>query len=253
MTALSVVIITYNEAANIGRCLESVKQVADEIVVVDSFSTDDTRAICESYAVRFVSRAFAGHVEQKNFAVAQASYTHILSIDADECLSPELRDSILAIKTAWQKDGYLINRLTSFCGSWVRHSGWYPDRKLRLFDRTRGRFAGINPHDRFEMFSGATTGRIDGDLLHFTAESVQAYKSKLQRYAGIAAADMFRNGKSISILMLYVKTASSFLKHYFLQLGFLDGAIGWKICVMSAGYTYHKYRLLLQHRKPHGS
>ncbi len=248
MTPLSVVIITFNEEGNIGRCLESVKEIADEIVVVDSFSTDRTKAICISHQVRFVEHAFEGHVEQKNYALTQAGHKHVLSIDADECLSPELKAAVIAVKHHWQKDGYRMNRLTSFCGQWIRHSGWYPDRKLRLFDKTKGRFAGINPHDRFEMHAGATTGFLQGDLLHFTADTEEAYRIKLQRYAEIAAADLLRNNKSAGWLKVYVKTGANFLKNYLLQQGFLDGAVGWKICLMSAGYTYNKYRMLRQLR-----
>lgn len=249
MTPLSVVIITYNEEVNIGRCLESVKDIADEIVVVDSFSTDRTKAICESHQVRVIDHAFEGHVEQKNYALAQAIHSHVLSIDADECLSPELKAAVIAVKEHWQKDGYHMNRLTSFCGKWIRHSGWYPDRKLRLFDKTKGSFAGINPHDRFEMQPGATSGFLKGDLLHYTAETEQAYRKKLQRYAEIAAAELYRKKKSAGWLIVYIKTVANFLKHYLLQLGFMDGAIGWKICKMSAGYTYNKYKLLRQFRK----
>ncbi|MEK6565704.1 MAG: glycosyltransferase family 2 protein, partial [Bacteroidota bacterium] len=134
MTRLSVVIITHNEEQNIARCLESIRGVADEIVVVDSFSTDKTRAICQKHGARFIRHKFEGHIEQKNFAMRQAKSPYILSLDADEALSPELRQSILDVKNNWASDGYRINRLTNYCGAWIRHCGWYPDTKLRLLD-----------------------------------------------------------------------------------------------------------------------
>jgi glycosyltransferase involved in cell wall biosynthesis len=162
---LSAVIITYNEARNIGRCLDSLAGVADEIVVVDSFSTDDTERICRAHGARFVQHAFEGHIEQKNYALAQARYDWVLSLDADEALSDPLRAAILAVKVQAERlDGYEMNRLTNYCGQWIHHSGWYPDRKLRLFDRRQGRWGGVNPHDKVLMDSRDQTGRLAGDL-----------------------------------------------------------------------------------------
>src|ERR1035437_3751774 len=132
MIQLSVVIITYNEEYNIARCLESVKTIADDIVVIDSFSTDKTKEICESAGVRFVQHKFEGHIEQKNWAITQAKFPHILSLDADEALDGTLIKSILEVKNNWKYDGYYMNRLTNYCGKWIYHCGWYPDRKLRL-------------------------------------------------------------------------------------------------------------------------
>src|SRR6476620_7997347 len=160
MIKLSVVIITFNEERNIGRCLKSVKEVADEIVVLDSFSKDKTREICESHGARFIQHAFDGHIQQKNRAITFAAYPHILSLDADEALDETLIDSIKKIKQNFTKDGYYLNRLTNYCGHWVRHCGWYPDRKLRLADSRKGHWTGVNPHDKYELFEGdKNTGR----------------------------------------------------------------------------------------------
>ncbi len=126
MTPISAVIITYNEEKNIGRCLESLQGIADDVVVVDSFSIDKTREICEAHGTRFVEHAFDGHIEQKNWAITQAKYPHVLSLDADECLSEELKKSILSAKENWTADGYSMNRLTSYCGTWIKHGNWYP-------------------------------------------------------------------------------------------------------------------------------
>ncbi|PIQ15560.1 MAG: glycosyl transferase, partial [Flavobacteriales bacterium CG18_big_fil_WC_8_21_14_2_50_32_9] len=124
---LSVVIITYNEQRNIARCLDSVLPVADEIIVVDSFSTDDTEKICSQYNVKFLQHPFKGHIEQKNYALAQAQFDYVLSLDADEALSETLLQEIKNIKTHCEKDAYSFNRLTNFCGQWIKHCGWYPD------------------------------------------------------------------------------------------------------------------------------
>ncbi|MBT8332765.1 MAG: glycosyltransferase family 2 protein, partial [Deltaproteobacteria bacterium] len=137
---ISAVIITYNEERNIGRCLDSVREVADEIVVVDSYSTDKTKEICHSMNVKFLQHHFEGHIEQKNYAVSCASCGQVLSLDADEVLSEKLQQSILAAKQSWRFDGYSFNRLTNYWGKWNRHSGWYPDTKLRLWDRSKGRW-----------------------------------------------------------------------------------------------------------------
>ena len=144
---ISAVIIAFNEEKNIERCILSLKNVVDEIVVVDSFSKDKTKEICLAHNVVFIEHSFKGHIEQKNWAYTQASNNYVLSLDADEALSDELKNSILAIKNNWKNDGYAFNRLTSYCGKWIKHCGWYPDIKLRLWDRRKGTWKGINPHD----------------------------------------------------------------------------------------------------------
>ncbi|MFI5135444.1 MAG: glycosyltransferase family 2 protein, partial [Chitinophagales bacterium] len=145
---ISAVIITFNEEKKIARCIDSLNGVADELVVVDSFSTDATVEICKAKSVRFIQHAFEGYIQQKNFAVTQATNDFILSLDADECLSEELRLSILAVKNDLKFDGYIMNRRTNFCGQWIHHSGWYPDRKLRLWNRNKGAWGGTDPHDK---------------------------------------------------------------------------------------------------------
>ena len=145
---ISAVIITFNEEDNIGRCLESIRNVADEIVVVDSFSSDRTEEICDQYKVVFLKHEFEGHKEQKNYALAQAKGDFILSLDADEALSPELDKSILEVKNSFISAGYKLNRLSNYQGSWIKHCGWYPDKKLRLVRRNSAKWFGENPHDR---------------------------------------------------------------------------------------------------------
>ncbi|MBP6695884.1 MAG: glycosyltransferase family 2 protein, partial [Saprospiraceae bacterium] len=142
MESLSVVIITLNEEKNIGRCLDSVKDIADEIIVIDSFSTDQTQKICDSYGATFIQKEWLGYVETKNFAIQQSSFNLILSLDADESLTDKLKNSVKLVKDNRNEDGYILNRLTNYCGQWIYHSGWYPDKKLRLFDKTKGGWHG---------------------------------------------------------------------------------------------------------------
>lgn len=246
---LSAVIITFNEERNIGRCLDSLAGVADEVVVVDSFSNDRTEQICREKGARFIQHAFAGHIEQKNFALEQAQFPHVLSLDADEALSDTLRQSILAVKAGWRCDAYAMNRLTNYCGQWIRHSGWYPDRKVRLFDRRRGRWGGQNPHDKVEMAPGATLGFLPGDLLHYSYYTVEEHDARAHRYAVIAARAMLARGRRGSWVRVAVSPVFKFVRNYLFRLGFLDGQAGWTICHMAALETYWKYRHLIQLEK----
>ncbi|HND86971.1 MAG TPA: glycosyltransferase family 2 protein [Saprospiraceae bacterium] len=244
MDILSAVIITYNEERNITRCLDSLIGLADEVVVVDSFSTDATPDICRARGVRFLQHPFEGYIEQKNYALTQASHPYILSLDADEALSDQLRASIATAKQNWQAQGYTMNRLTNYCGQWIRHSGWYPDRKLRLFDRSQGRWGGTNPHDRVEMPLQAPIQHLQGDLLHYSYYSVDEHLHRARKYAHIAAAAMWAKGKRVTAAHVLLSPAFKFLRNYLLKAGFLDGRAGWTICRIAALENYWKYRIL---------
>jgi glycosyltransferase involved in cell wall biosynthesis len=245
MIKLSVVIITFNEERNIARCLESVRAVADEIVVVDSFSKDRTKEICLSYGAKFVEHAFEGHIQQKNWAITQASNPIVLSLDADEALDQNLIASILEVKKNFTKDGYYMNRLTNYCGHWVRHSGWYPDTKLRLWDSRKGEWKGINPHDKYEMHNGdSTTGKLTGDILHYSYYSVAEHYKQAEYFSTIAAKAYFDLGKKASLFKLIVNPIAKFLHHYIVHFGFLDGGTGFTIAKISAYSTYLKYSKL---------
>jgi len=245
MIQLSVVIITHNEEKNIARCIDSVQGVADDIVVVDSFSTDRTEEICKSKNVRFVQHKFDGHIEQKNWAITKAKFPHILSLDADESLSDELKKSILAVKNNWAKDGYYMNRLTNYCGQWIRHCGWYPDRKLRLFDSRKGKWGGMNPHDKYEMsWNDKVAGFVAGDILHYSYYSVDQHYKQAENFAEISAKAMYLKGRTISSFMIYLKSVFKFFRNYFFKLGFLDGRYGYIICKITAWETFLKYSKL---------
>ena len=244
---LSVVIITYNEERNIERCLLSVKAIADEIVVLDSFSTDKTPNICKKHAVQFFQHAFDGHIEQKNRAITYAKNTHVLSLDADEALDDRLVQSILEVKANFNKDGFEMNRLTNYCGHWVKHCGWYPDKKLRLWDCRKGKWTGVNPHDKYELFDcNKNIGYLKGDILHYSYYSLQDHYKQVDYFTTIAAKAYVDNGRQPNSFKLWFNPIAKFMSHYILNLGFLDGKAGFLISKISAYATYLKYKKINQ-------
>ncbi len=241
MPKLSVVIITYNEEKNIGRCLESVYDIVDDIVVVDSYSTDSTGEIVKSYGGRFIPHVFEGHIEQKNWAITQAKYPHILSLDADEVLSHRLKDSILGVKEDWKYDGYYFNRLTNYCGKWIRHTSWYPARKMRLWDSRKGKWGGINPHDKFKLEKGATKKFLKGDLLHYSYYTINEHVEQINKFSSIVAMAYFRENRKSSYFNIVFHPIWRVFRDYFIKLGFLDGFYGLVISVNAAHETFLKY------------
>ncbi len=246
---LSVVIITYNEERDIGACLESAQSVADEIVVLDSFSTDRTEEICKSYNVRFEQHTFDGYVEQKNNAAALAQYDYILSLDADEVLSDKLKAEILAVKQNPQYDVYSFNRLTFFCGKPVKHCGWYPDTKLRLWKNGIAHWGGTNPHDFLIPKNGSSLKHLKGDLLHYSFHSVEQHIAQINKFSTIKAEEAHRKGKTSGFMKLLFSPAFKFFSSYILKLGFLDGFTGYLICKNSAHSTFLKYAKLRRLQK----
>ena len=244
MPEISAVIITLNEEKNIERCINSVREIADEIIVVDSFSTDKTEEICKRLQVSFSKHAFEGYIEQKNYAISTASNDFVLLIDADEALDEELQAEILKVKNNRTHDGYEFNRLNSFCGQWIRHSGWYPDRKLRLYDRRKASIKGRNPHDEVVMDTGATKKHLKGDLLHYTYLSVEDQIKQINRFTEIQAKENFERGKKPSCLSILFSPCYKFIRHYFFKLGFLDGYYGYLICRNMAYSTFLKHAKL---------
>lgn len=251
---LSVVVITFNEEKNIGRCLESVKGIADEIIVLDSGSTDQTKEIACSYnQVKFYTHPFDGHIQQKNRAKNLATHDWVLSLDADEAIDKTLKQSILEIKGKWDKEGYYMNRLTNYCGHWVKYSNWYPDRKLRLWNKNKGEWRGINPHDKFEMFEGdKVTGYLKGDILHYSYYTLEDHYKQVEYFTTIASRAYFEKGIKAHSWNTIVNPVAKFIDHYLIHLGFLDGKAGWHIARISAYATYLKYKKLraLQQSSP---
>ena len=243
MIKLSVVIITLNEEKNIARCLESVKKVADEILVVDSLSTDKTKDICERYNVRFVEQKFLGYVEQKNFALKLATNEYVLSLDADEALDEKLIQEILKLKSNFKLNGYSFNRLTMYNGFWVRHCGWYPDTKLRLVKKDLAVWVGNNPHDALTV--QGESGKLEGDLLHYSYDSISAHVLQTNKFSTIEAQSLISKGKRATIGKLVTRPALQFFKDYILKKGFLDGRYGFIICFINSLYVLLKYAKMM--------
>ncbi len=246
MTKISGVIISFNEEKHIGKCLASLQGIADEIVVVDSFSTDSTKDICSKYNVRFYEHPFEGYVEQKNYALSLATNQYVLSLDADEELSEKSRESILQIKDDLKYDGYKFNRLTNYCGGWIKHSGWYPDSHIRLFDVTKGKWRGTNPHDKFRMNPGAGIKRLKGDILHWYCESFEEHIDKINRFSTIMATEYFKQGKKGGFLIASAHKWWRFFRTYYIGAGFLDGFRGHAACSISAYGSFLKYAKLMK-------
>jgi glycosyltransferase involved in cell wall biosynthesis len=244
MPKISAVIITYNEELFIDKCLASLNGIVDEIVVVDSFSTDATEDICRKYDVRFIKHKFEGFRDQKNYALQLATYKNILSLDADEALSDRLRESIIGIKDKWEYDAYLFNRRSNFCGKWISHSEWYPDRQLRLFYADNGKWGKLNLHEKFLMSNGATIGKLEGDLLHWPFTSYQEHRDKMNKYSIIGAEEFHKAGKKAGLLTPYIHYLWGFFRSYIINRGFLDGRNGYLICSIYAKSTFSKYKKL---------
>lgn len=260
-TLLSVVIITFNEERNIARCLDSVKDIADDIVVLDSFSTDKTEEICKVKGARFIQHAFDGHIEQKNRAITHAKFPFVLSLDADEAPDETLIAEIRKVKANKTADGYTMNRLTNYCGQWIKHCGWYPDTKLRLFDSTKGHWTGENPHDRYELNDSVSPvlpleeseGRakqnpniqhLSGNILHYSYYTVEEHYRQAEKFSTIAANAMFVKGKKSNTMLAMMKCWAKFVRNYIINAGFLDGKNGYIICKIAAWETWLKYTKL---------
>jgi glycosyltransferase involved in cell wall biosynthesis len=250
MSALSAAIITLNEERNIERCLLSLQGVADEVVVVDSLSTDRTREICERHGATFIEQRFLGHIEQKNLAIERTRHDHVLAIDADEALSPELAASILKAKAeGFPSDAYSMNRLSWYCEKFIRHGTWYPDRKLRLIRKGKGSFGGLNPHDRIIMDPGTGVVQLDGDLLHYTYYTIEEHVIQGNKFSTISAQRMLDRGRKAHLFNLLWNPLIAFLQHYVFKAGFLDGFYGLVIAHQQAYQTFLKYAKLMQLQK----
>ncbi len=236
---ISAAIITLNEERNLPRLLESLTCV-DEIVVVDSGSTDRTKEIAERYGARVIAHDWPGYAAQKNFAAAQAANDWILSLDADEALTENLQAEILQLKEKEpQVVGFRFPRLAQYLGRWIFHSGWYPDSKIRLYDRRRGRWVGDYVHESVTV--DGPVAELAGPLNHFTCNSLDEHRRTLERYTSLAAQELRARGERAGIARLVLSPPATFLRSYILKLGFLDGYPGFLIAVMAARYVFKKY------------
>jgi glycosyltransferase involved in cell wall biosynthesis len=241
MNKLSAVIITLNEGDNIAKCINSIRGVADEIVVVDSFSSDRTTEIAENEGARVIQNKFEGHIQQKNFAKQQAASDWVLSIDADEVLSAELEQSILEAKQNFTVDGFTMNRLNFYCGKPIKTCGWYPDTKLRLWNRTKGEWTGVNPHDTFELYGNEQTQHLKGDILHNTYPTHEAFLNQVEKFATISAKHLKGGNVFYLIAKMLFSPPFKFIRNYFWKLGFTEGKVGLIICAQQSREVFLKY------------
>jgi glycosyltransferase involved in cell wall biosynthesis len=238
---LSVAIVAFNEEANLGRTLASIRW-ADEIVVVDSGSTDRTCEIAREFGARVVHEPWRGYVAQKNYALELCTQEWILSLDADEEVSPGLADEIREAISSGKFAGYSIPRQNLFLGRWMRHGGFYPDPKLRLFRRGDGYSTGFDPHDHFELKSRKPVGRFHHPLVHYTYPTLTLYLEHMNRYSSLGAKMALASGhRRFSVLNIIVRPVATFTYNYFFRLGFLDGREGLLLHLYHAGYVSWKY------------
>ncbi len=239
---ISVCIITGNEEVNIRRCLESVKW-ADEIVVVDSFSTDDTLSIVSEYTERVYQHRWLGYIGQKKVAKSLARYEWVLFVDADEVVSDELRHEIESLRdNGFPEDvnGYEFPRLVWFLGRWIRHGDWYPDTKLRLFRRAKGKCGGSEPHERIDI--EGEPKHLKAPLFHYTYDDISDQINTLNRFSSISANGMHSDCSSFRMLFgMFAHAPFRFFRCYIIKGGFLDGVAGLIIAVVSSFGTFIKY------------
>lgn len=243
MRPISAVIITLNEERNLARCLASLQGVANEVMVLDSHSTDRTVHIAEGFGARVIAVDWKGYAETKNTGNLLAQHDLILSIDADEVLSPELAASINRAKLD-EGVAYTMNRLNNYCGTWVRHTGWYPDRKLRLFDRRHLQWHGsvhetLGPRPKI-------VPHLNGDLLHYSYATVAEHLAQTDKFTTLSACEMFDRGVKFAAFRLLLSPMVAFAKYYFIKLGFLDGWAGLSVSAITAYGTALKYYKLLR-------
>ena len=236
---ISAVIVTLNEERNIARAIESLR-CADEILVVDSGSKDRTREIASRLGARVIEEPWRGYAAQKNFAAHAATYDWILSIDADEAVNEALEGEVLALKlTEPAFKAWSMPRLAQYCGRWIRHSGWYPDKKIRLYHRAFGEWVGSYVHESVK--SEHRSGELKGHLLHFTCGSLSEHVQTVDKYTTLAARELAMKGNAIPLRYLTLDPAWTIFRTYVLRRGFLDGPQGIAIAWMAGVYTFLKY------------
>lgn len=248
MPLISACIISFNEEKKLEDCLRSLQGVVDEIVIVDSLSRDKTLEIARRYTDRIFEQAFLGHIEQKNLAVSRARHDWVLSLDCDERLSPRLQEEILTHKASLNKhDAYSMPRRTFYIYRWLNHC-WYPDRKIRLFNRQKAVWGGVNPHDHIEV-QGHNIKALRGDIEHYSFDSVADHIATLQKFTDIGASEIIKRGKPVTIMSPLTHASWTFFRLYVLRWGFLDGFAGFLAAVLSFMHVFVKYSKVICARK----
>ncbi|MEW6560987.1 MAG: glycosyltransferase family 2 protein [Pseudomonadota bacterium] len=251
---LSLIIITKNEARNIRNCIHSASGLVDEIIVFDSGSTDGTQQICREMGASVYETDWPGFGVQKNRALEKATGNWVLSLDADEQLSQELKNEIEKILSidSDAADSYSIPRKSSYCGQFMKHSGWWPDRVVRLFKKSSGRFSDDIVHEKF--ISPGKTGRLNSPIIHHAITSVEQSIQKMNAYSTAGAERIFARGERTSVTRAVLKGLWSFLRTYILRLGILDGRMGLILAIANAEGTYYRHiKLWLKQRGEHGA
>lgn len=251
MTKLSAIIITLNEERNMHKCLTSLVGVADEIVVMDSFSSDATEEICKLYNVQFFQQEWKGYGQQKNDAASKVSHDFILSIDADEVLSEDLRASILKEKEVGLKDVYQMRRLSSFCGKVIKFGAWNPELKIRIFNKKEVSWNTQAVHESLQISEKAKITRLNGPLIHETSKSIEERVKTGNHYSTLGSEVYFSQGKRSSVFKMLLKPWASFMHGYFIKGGFRDGYKGFILAILLAFEVFLKYSKLFHLQREH--
>ena len=244
---LTSTIITFNEERNIGRCIDALQSISDEIIVLDSFSTDKTLDICKEKGVKVVQREWKGYSNAKNYLNQLASHEYIFSVDADEAPDETLQQSILKIKEKGFEGVYAVNRLTNYCGKWIKHSGWYPDVKTRIFPQSISEWQGEFVHEQLVIEGNPKPTLLPGHLLHYSYYSPKEHRERADKYSELTALKMYKNGKKAGVLKPYISALGRFIAMYIIKGGFLDGKAGFQIARISAQSNIYKYKELRRH------
>ncbi|MBI5476072.1 MAG: glycosyltransferase family 2 protein [Ignavibacteriales bacterium] len=245
---ISVIIITHNEESNIEECLKSINWI-DEIIIVDSQSTDKTVSLAQNYTKNIFIKEWLGYSAAKNFALQQCKYDWVLWLDADERITPELAEEIKEIINIQNNNysGYEVARRAYFLGKWIKHCGWYPGYVTRLFKKENVKFDDSAVHEK--IIINGEISRLKNDLLHFTDDNLYHYLHKFNRYTSLAVEDLTRSRKIFSIYDIIVRPTFLFFKMYFIRKGFLDGMHGFILSLLSASYVFVKYAKLAERKK----
>ncbi len=243
MPKISAVIITKNEEANIIQCLESLKNIVAEILIIDAFSTDKTVEFAQRLGAKVVQKEWVGYSQNKNYGNQLAAHDWILSIDADEVLSEALKNNIHTLQLD-ENHIYSINRLNNYCGQWIKYCNWHPDWKNRLFHRKTAKWQGDFVHEQLIFPTNIKIIRLAGLLYHYSYQNSADHWQRIEKYAQLSAQQLFQDGKKATFIKLWMAPVARFLRTYFLKLGFLDGKAGWIISIRTGYLVYRKYRLL---------
>lgn len=245
MPNLSAVIITKNEATNIARCIQSLRGLVTEIIIIDAFSTDDTVKIAKDIGATVVQKEWAGYSQNKNYGNQLAKNDWIISIDADEVITKELKARIQEL-TLEKNTVYSINRLNNYCGQWIKHCNWHPDWNIRIFNRKVAEWKGDFVHEKLIFSDTIKVVQLAGLLHHYSYQNSRDHWDRIERYAQLSAQQLFQDGKKATFIKLWLSPIARFLRTYFLKLGFLDGNAGWIISKRNGYLVYRKYQLLME-------